>query len=146
MGEGFAFHHVGVAVPALQPAIDFYKEAFRFEVISGPFEDPIQDVKVCFLGPAGAGSAPIELISPRSSASPVNGYLSKGIGAYHVCFETDEIKKALAELWRKGCVVISEPVPAVAFGGRRIAWCFTPARQLIELLECAPLVEVMESK
>ena len=32
-------------------------------------------------------------------------------------------------------VLISPPAPAVAFDGRRIAWVYTPTRQLIELLE-----------
>ena len=31
-------------------------------------------------------------------------------------------------------VLVASPAPAVAFGGRHIAWVFTPTRQLIELL------------
>ena len=32
-------------------------------------------------------------------------------------------------------MVVSGPVPAVAFGGRQIAWLYTPTRQLFELVE-----------
>jgi methylmalonyl-CoA/ethylmalonyl-CoA epimerase len=131
----FAFHHVGVAVPDLEPAIEFYLKAFGFRVVSGPFEDPIQKVKLCFLAGTGNNLSHLELISPLGGDSPVNGYLAKGIGAYHVCYEVEEITSALAELRAKGCLVISKPVPAVAFAGRKIAWCFTPTNQLVELLE-----------
>ena len=33
-----------------------------------------------------------------------------------------------------GCIIISPPVPAVAFNGHRIAWIFTCSEQLFELL------------
>jgi methylmalonyl-CoA/ethylmalonyl-CoA epimerase len=122
-----------VAVPDLEAARAFYADALGLEIVSGPFEDPIQKVKVCFVG--SPQSAPIELICPLDSNSPVNKYLAKGIGAYHVCFAVTGIRDALAELWQKGCVIVSEPVPAVAFAGKQIAWCFSPTRQLIELLE-----------
>jgi methylmalonyl-CoA/ethylmalonyl-CoA epimerase len=32
-------------------------------------------------------------------------------------------------------MIVSPPVPAVAFGGRRIAWIYTRSRQLFELVE-----------
>lgn len=136
MSGTFIFHHVGVAVPDMEQAIEFYLKTFRFRVTSGPFEDPIQKVKVCFLGDAGNSMTHIELISPLGSESPVTSYLTKGIGAYHVCYEVTDITQTLQELRSQGCLVISKPVPAVAFGGRKIAWCFTPTNQLVELLEC----------
>ena len=32
-------------------------------------------------------------------------------------------------------MIVSKPVPAVAFQGRRIAWIYTSSRQLFELVE-----------
>ena len=73
MLRGFTFHHVGVAVPDLESAAAFYKDAFGFRLVSGPFEDPIQKVKVCFLAGADSNVAPLELIAPindtRASSS-----------------------------------------------------------------------------
>jgi len=135
MNEEFKFHHVGVAVPDLAKARAFYTEAMGFQLMAGPFDDPIQKVTLCFMGSPASGVAPIELICPLDELAPVNGYLTKNIGAYHVCFEVESVRKVLAGLWQKGCVIVSEPVPAVAFGGRPIAWCYTPTRQLIELVE-----------
>jgi methylmalonyl-CoA/ethylmalonyl-CoA epimerase len=133
--RNFTFHHVGVAVPDLEQAAAFYADAFGLRMVSGPFEDPIQKVKVCFLAGGDGSFAPLELISPLSGESPVNGYLAKEIGAYHVCYEVADIAAVLADLRAKGCLVISRPAPAVAFAGRKIAWCFTPTKQLVELLE-----------
>lgn len=135
MHDSFTFHHLGVAVSDLDEACAFYKAAFGFKMISGPFDDPIQKVTVCFLGSGTAGATPLELICPLNDTAPVNSYLAKGIGAYHICFEVDRIGEALDRLWQNGSMIVSQPVPAVAFGGRKIAWCFTPTRQLVELVE-----------
>jgi methylmalonyl-CoA/ethylmalonyl-CoA epimerase len=135
MSGTFTFHHIGVAVADLEQAAAFYTTALGFHVVSGPIEDPIQKVKACFLAEAGRSQIHIELISPTGSDSPVNAYLTKGIGAYHVCYEVTDISSALTELRSKGCLVICKPVTAVAYAGRKIAWCFTPTNQLVELLE-----------
>jgi methylmalonyl-CoA/ethylmalonyl-CoA epimerase len=135
MPGSFTFHHVGVAVPDVERAMEFYASAFGFKCVSGPFEDPIQKVKVCFLADAGKSPTHIELISPLTEDSSIKGYLTKGTGAYHVCYEVEDLSAALAELWEKGCLIVSNPAPAVAFGGKKIAWCYTPTNQLVELLE-----------
>jgi methylmalonyl-CoA/ethylmalonyl-CoA epimerase len=61
--------------------------------------------------------------------------LSIGIGAYHVCYEVKALESALVHVRAHGCVIVANPVPAVAFGGRRVAWLYMPTRQLVELLE-----------
>lgn len=135
---GFKLLHVGVAVPAIDPATDSLKSLFGYKVVSGPFDDPIQKVKVNFLATAASDVAEIELIAPLSDDSPVKSMLNKGSGgAYHLCFETSNIDAALAHAKANGCVLVSGPVPAVAFQGRRIAWIYTKARQLFELVEAA---------
>ena len=146
MVDSFAFHHVGVAVVDLQQALAFYSSAFGLRLVSGPFEDPLQKVQVCFLADAGRDSGYLELISPMEKESPLNCYLNDGVGAYHVCYEVADPGKALIELRARKCLVIAQPVPAVAFGGRKIAWCLTPTRQLIELLERGASSSPVQSK
>jgi methylmalonyl-CoA/ethylmalonyl-CoA epimerase len=141
MPEQFTFHHLGVAVSDLEQASAFYSQTFNFQLVSGPYDDPIQKVRACFLGLNSHSAVTIELICPLDNTSPVNSYLAKSIGAYHICYEVEEIGAALDKLWRSGCVVITQPVPAVAFAGRKIAWCFTPTRHLVELVERQPPVE-----
>jgi methylmalonyl-CoA/ethylmalonyl-CoA epimerase len=131
----FKFKHIGVAVASIEQALSSYRVIFGYHVLSGPFEDPVQKVTVCFLGLDQPGEPAIELVSPSGEHSPVNKYLANGIGAYHMCYEVEDIESALAHVRSNGSIVISNPVPAVAFGGRRIAWFYTPTRQLIELVE-----------
>lgn len=136
---GFRLSHVGVAVPKLDPAAEVLDTLFGYKVVSGPFDDPIQKVTVNFLKQNGEDAAEIELIAPLTDDSPIRSMLAKGSGAaYHLCFETTDLDGALAHVKSEGCILVSPPAPAVAFEGRRIAWFYTPTRQLFELVEAAP--------
>jgi methylmalonyl-CoA/ethylmalonyl-CoA epimerase len=144
-GLDFKLLHVGVAVPALGPTTEILSALFGYRVVSGPFDDPIQKVAVNFLATSGKDVAEIELIAPISDDSPIRSMLAKdGGGAYHLCFETSDMERALAHAKKNGCVVVSNPVPAVAFGGRRIAWIYTRSRQLFELVEAVLQTEKSE--
>jgi methylmalonyl-CoA/ethylmalonyl-CoA epimerase len=133
---GFKLRHVGVAVPSLGPATETLSTLFGYRVVSGPFDDPIQKVSVNFLTTSHNDAAEIELIAPLSEDSPITSMLAKsGGGAYHLCFETSDIDQALIHAKNNGCMIVSPAVPAVAFGGRRIAWIYTRSRQLFELVE-----------
>ena len=133
---GFKLRHVGVAVRSLEPTTEALDALFGYKVVSGPFDDPIQKVTVNFLKTSEEETAEIELIAPLTPDSPIGAMLSKnGGGAYHLCFETNDIDAALVHATSNGCVIVAVPAPAVAFGGRRIAWIYTKSRQLFELVE-----------
>ena len=133
--EGFTFHHVGVAVRNLEESIPAYKNLFGYEVTSGPFDDPIQHVSVCFLS-RGEGDPAIELVAPLGPNSPIDRTLKKGGGTYHICYEVQNINDAIEHLTGQGSSLLSGPVPAVAFGLREIAWLMTnDAYLLVELVQ-----------
>ncbi len=133
---GFKLRHVGVAVPSLAPTTDLLSALFGYRVVSGPFDDPIQKVTVNFLTTSSSDAAEIELIAPLTRDSPITAMLAKGgVASYHLCFETSDIDAALTHATSLGCVIVAAPAPAVAFGGRRIAWIYTKSRQLFELVE-----------
>ena len=136
---GFKLRHVGVAVPALGPTTDLLSALFGYRVVSGPFDDPIQRVSVNFLTTSVEDIAEIELIAPLTDDSPIKAILAKNGGsAYHLCFETSDIEGALRHAVQNGCMIVSNPAPATAFEGRRIAWIYTRSRQLFELVESKP--------
>ena len=113
-----------------------YESLFGYQLVSGPFDDPIQNVSVCFLGRDNPGDISIELIAPLGEESPVHRTLTKGgNSAYHACYQAPDLDRTIDHFVSKGCVLISKPVPAVAFAGRRIAWLILPTRQIIELVE-----------
>jgi methylmalonyl-CoA/ethylmalonyl-CoA epimerase len=137
-GLDFKLLHVGVAVPTLDVTTQTLSSLFGYRLVSGPFDDPIQKVRVNFLATSNKDAAEIELIAPLSEDSPIQAILAKnGGGAYHLCFETNDLDAALDHVKKNGCIVVSTPVPAVAFQGRRIAWIYTRSRQLFELVEVA---------
>ena len=137
-GLSFRLLHLGVAVPELDPAAKMLAAIFGSRVVSGPFDDPIQKVSVNFLTQTANDAAEIELIAPLTEDAPIRSMLNKtGGGAYHLCFETNDLDRALAHVRQQRCLVVSAPAPAVAFEGRRIAWFYTSSRLLVELVEAS---------
>jgi methylmalonyl-CoA/ethylmalonyl-CoA epimerase len=132
--EEFEFHHVGVAVRELPAAIESYRELFGYQLTSGPFDDPIQNVSVCFLSRGGPDTA-IELVAPLGPKSPIDGVLKKGGGTYHVCYQVAKIGAAIEHLTKRGAMLVSGPVPAVAFDLREIAWLLTDTGLLVEVVQ-----------
>ena len=132
--HSFTFHHVGIAVRELKVAIPIYKDLFDYELKFGPFDDPVQNVSVCFLS-RGEGDTAIELVAPLGKNSPIDRILSKGGGTYHVCYQVANLRAAIDHMVGKGCLLISGPVPAVAFEMREIAWLMTEVDLLVELVQ-----------
>ena len=129
----FTFHHVGVAVRDLQKAILDYRNLFNYNLTSGPFDDPIQNVSVCFLS-RGEGDTTIELVAPLGPDSPIHRVLKKGGGTYHICYQVSDINSAIGHLTGQGSFLLSGPVPAVAFQMRAIAWLMTDF-DVVELMQ-----------
>src|SRR5580658_8384751 len=130
----FAFHHVGVAVQDLAEASSTFKASFGYELISGPFDDPIQKVSVCFLS-RGEGDTLLEIVAPLGPNSPIDRTLKNGGGTYHICYRVADIEAGIRHLTDHDSVLLSGPVPAVAFEMRPIAWLMTEAYLLVELLQ-----------
>lgn len=138
MSSDLRFDHLGVAVPDLDVASRFYRGALGYEVRAGPFDDEAQQSRVLFM--AGGPDEPfvLELVAPLGETSHVHRLLDRSVGAYHVCYATPDLAASIARLVAARCVVTRPPVPATAYGGRRIAWLYTPMRQLMELVEDGP--------
>lgn len=99
------------------------------------FTDPTQRVSVAFVE---LGGLRLELIEPFGERSPIDASLSKGQTLVHLCFRVPNLEAALVHGKQSGLHQLARPVPAVAFGGRRIAWLFGAGVGLIELVESAP--------
>ena len=134
MQQNFIYHHIGLAVPALEDGIRAYSQLFGYTLTAGPFDDPIQNVSVCFMS-RGAGDPAIELVAPLGPDAPVKKILKKGNNLYHVCYEVNDIDIAIDHLREQGSLLLSGPDPAVAFEMRPIAWLMTDVGLLVELLE-----------
>jgi methylmalonyl-CoA/ethylmalonyl-CoA epimerase len=128
-------HHIGYVVASIDVAMPGFVRSLGASWDGQVFHDPNQKVKVAFLT-TRAEDARVELVEPVGDDSPVLRFLrEKGGGLHHACYEVGDLENQLSEFRSRGAVIAKRPKPAVAFGGRRIAWILTTERALIELLE-----------
>ena len=130
--NGFPLDHVGVAVASIR------ESAATFEPITGATcssveELPGHDVNVAFVGS-------IELIEPRSSASPVARFLSRrGPGIHHVAYRVSDLRATLQDLNTRGFQLIDEE-PRPGARGHLVAFIHPKSTggTLIELVQHGP--------
>jgi methylmalonyl-CoA/ethylmalonyl-CoA epimerase len=128
-------HHVGFIVPSISETVDGFISSFQMDWDGKIFHDPTQTVRVTFLRHRSFGMPMIELVEPDSPNSRVAGFLKRGGGLHHLCYEVDSLQTRLNEVLATGAIQVSEPKPAVAFGGRLIAWIYTREKMLVEFLQ-----------
>ena len=100
-------NHIGIAVKNLEESMKFYRDQLGFE-FNGIDEVASQKVKVAMFK---IGETNIELVQAISEDSPIAKYLEKNReGIHHICYEVDNIEKALEDLKAKGVKLIdNEP-------------------------------------
>ncbi len=130
-----AFHHVGFVVASIPNSVNGFASMLQADWDEHIYHDPNQRVRVTFLKSRKAGDPLWELVEPADDKSPVHAFAAKGGGLHHVCYVVENLEQALADARKLGALVTRQQMPAVAFGGRRIAWIYTKNRLLIEYLE-----------
>jgi len=133
--DGLRLHHVGFVVSSIQECAESFAQALGATWDGKIVFDPLQKVLVTFFEGRSRTDPLIELVEPRAEDSPVTGFLQRGGGLHHFCYEVNDLEGHLAFCKTVGNTIIKPPVPAVAFGGRRIAWAVTRKKLLLEFLE-----------
>jgi methylmalonyl-CoA/ethylmalonyl-CoA epimerase len=126
LGEDARFHHIGLVVKSIEHAAPAGVAIY---------EDPLQDVRVAFVDLHGIT---IEYIEPSSENSPVANSLKKKQKLVHMCFCVADLENTIEQARQNGFGLVAAPVPAVAFGGREIAWISSRVYGLVELLSETP--------
>jgi methylmalonyl-CoA/ethylmalonyl-CoA epimerase len=126
------FHHLGVACEDLdREAAAFAPLGYRAD--GDDFRDPVQGIKGRFL--VGAGPR-LELVAALNDRSTIlSGILAQRIKLYHLAYSVPDMNAALEALRAQRGKVVVQPSPAVAFGGRDIAFLVMPNRVLVELIQ-----------
>jgi methylmalonyl-CoA/ethylmalonyl-CoA epimerase len=127
-------HHVGFVVANIEACAPGMSRALLANWNNEIFTDPLQRVRVTFLE-AGHQSPLFELVEPLGQDSPVFRFLDEGGGLHHLCYEVSSIPEHLDRIRAAGGVIVSRAKPAVAFGGRPIAWALTREKLLLEFLQ-----------
>ena len=98
-------HHIGIAVHSLDEALRFYSETLGLAVHKQAIVKQ-QGVKAALLT---IGESEIELLEPLGPDTPVGRFLERrGEGIHHICLQTDDIDKELADLKAKGVELIDQ--------------------------------------
>ena len=135
MFSGLTFHHYGLALRKDKDAIGFLKPLGY--LIGDLVFDPLQNVNLRLC--THASMPAVEIVMPDAQGdSPITPILQRQSEMiYHICYETRDLAKTLQELDAAGlrCLCVSEPKPAILFGGRRVSFYQIVGFGLIELLE-----------
>jgi len=105
-------HHVAMAVPDLDDAIETYERLFGATVEHrGPIEG--QGVEAAYLR---IGSGRVELLAATGEETPVGRFLAKrGPGMHHVALAADDVETELRTLAAAGARLVDEhPRPGLA--------------------------------
>jgi methylmalonyl-CoA/ethylmalonyl-CoA epimerase len=128
-------HHIGFVLASIEKSGESFASSLGATWDGNIVFDPLQKVRVTFLKGAHESDSLIELVEPVGEDSPVTRFLTRGGGLHHLCYEVNDLEGHLEFCSSVGNTIIRPPVPAVAFGGRRIAWAVTRKRLLVEYLE-----------
>jgi methylmalonyl-CoA/ethylmalonyl-CoA epimerase len=130
-----SFHHVGFVVASISKTAQSFAESLSMHWDGAIIHDPNQGVRVSFLHGENKADPLIEMIEPAGDDSPVLSFLRHGGGLHHICYVVPSLEKQLEDCRSRRSLVVRPPVPAVAFGGRHIAWVYTRQKLLVEYLE-----------
>ena len=133
--QSIRLHHVGYVVRSIQETADRFAQSVAASWDQRIIQDPLQDAKVSFLAGVAQEFPLVELVEPASEGSPVADFLKRGGGLHHLCYEVESLDRQLEFSRAIGGKIVRPPLPAVAFGGRRIAWVYTKDRLLLEFLD-----------
>lgn len=97
--------HIGIAVKNLEESIKYYEGTLGLKCYAvEEVED--QKVKTAFFQ---VGQTKIELLEATSAESPVAKFIEKrGEGIHHVAFAVENIRISLAEVEKKGVMLIDK--------------------------------------
>lgn len=124
-------HHVGYAVKKLEKAAEVFK---GLGYLPGEItEDEIRHIRIMFME---NGHERVELIAPNGESTPVDGVLkNSGPTPYHICYEVNDIKKAVDGLSAGGWAVIKDAETAPAICGAPVVFLYNRHIGMIELVE-----------
>jgi methylmalonyl-CoA/ethylmalonyl-CoA epimerase len=131
IGPGVKLHHLGIACRSID-ADGEGLEALGFSREGDAFDDPLQGIRGRFLVGAGVRFELLEDLPGHTTLAP---WLASRTRIYHQAYLADDLDASLARLVAAGARVTRPPLPAVAFGGRRVVFAMLPQMMLVELIE-----------
>ncbi len=132
-----AIDHVGVAVPDLDEAIAFYRDAFGMEVTHQETNEE-QGVREAMVAVGGSGSS-IQLLAPLDETSTIAKFLDRsGPGMQQLAYRVDDLDHVSAVLRERGLRLLYDR-PRSGTAGSRVNFIHPrdAGGVLVELVEPA---------
>jgi methylmalonyl-CoA/ethylmalonyl-CoA epimerase len=132
-----AIDHVGIAVPDLDEAMAFYREAYGMEVLHEEVNEE-QGVREAMVGVGDSGSC-IQLLAPLSPDSTIAKFLDRsGPGMQQLAYRVEDVDAVSATLRDRGVRLLYD-VPRRGTSGSRVNFVHPKdaGGVLIELVEPA---------
>ncbi len=129
------FDHIGVAAPTLERGREVLRETLEIVDWSAEFADPVNRI-YCQFGRDASGVC-YELVAPLGEESPIGKAVRTRTNTlHHVAYLVADLDVESARLQQGGCIAVTQPAPAIAFGGARIQFFFSGGLGIIlELIE-----------
>lgn len=130
--------HVGIAVPDLDAAVEFYGRAFGLTKVHEEVNEE-QGVREAMLAVGDSGSC-IQLLAPLSPESTIAKFLDRsGPGIQQVAYAVDDVQAAADALRAAGVRVLYDS-PKRGTAGSLVNFCHPTdcGGVLIELVQAAP--------
>ncbi len=133
--SGAAFHHIGYATESVAREAELFT-SLGYRAEGEAFSDASQGIRGLFM--VGAGPR-IELLENLPGSDTLTPWLARGTRMYHLAYLVPDLAAALAWAVTQRARVAVTPVPAVAFGGRRIAFVIFRHGLMLEFIESETL-------
>ena len=125
-------HHVGYYVTDIDEARNEFL-SLGYEKESECILDEERKITVQFLK---NDTYRVELVAPAEGCTLFPKSIKKmGATPYHICYECADMEKTMNEWQGKGFMLVRPPSPAVAIANRRVAFLYSDAIGMIELVE-----------
>jgi methylmalonyl-CoA/ethylmalonyl-CoA epimerase len=102
--------HLGIAVENLEESMNFYRTVLGLDP-SSPIIGGNGTIKASMIK---VGEVHIELLQPLGDEGVMAKFLEKrGEGFHHVCYEVEDLHRAIASIKNSGVEVLGEPMDGV---------------------------------
>jgi methylmalonyl-CoA/ethylmalonyl-CoA epimerase len=132
-----AIDHVGVAVPDLDAAIAFYRDAFGMQLVHEEVNEE-QGVREAMMAVGSSGSC-VQLLAPLSPESTIAKFLDRsGPGIQQVAYRVDDVEAVATTLRDRGLRLLYD-APKRGTAGSRVNFVHPKdaGGVLVELVEPA---------
>jgi len=110
--------HIGIAVKDIGEVSKFYTDIFECQ-ISEEIDVPERKIRIAFTEISGVK---LEFVMPTDKESVVAKFIDKrGEGIHHICFEVEDVERAVSELKTKGVELVDDR-PRMGAEGKKIVF------------------------